>query len=328
MIKFKRLLLGTIFLVGFFVQLPVQAQSVRKEVQGNQTTYVTTNYYAHAVNVGKQQLVTNKSARLYSITNGRVDNDHWVSVTKNSVLTVKDKLTSRNGYAVTISGNKNQFAFINPTKYVYSITGVKNNPEKMKQLTASSKKWAKKLSKGQVKAIRYYTNNGYDKINTTLRNPDNTASAKVKTSIKSISTGIQAFHLDQPTTVYRGISKEGLAKSLGSQSLKVGRQYYDPAYSSCTLSQMIALGFSKQHVVLKINLPIGYHGAYIDPVSTNVGEKEYLLDSGTKLIVTKVQRAKSTVHTVTTIKKKGKQTKKQISNVKTNYQLVTLNLKQ
>lgn len=91
---------------------------------------------------------------------------------------------------------------------------------------------------------------------------------------------------------------------------------------------MIALGFSKQHVVLKINLPTGYHGAYIDPVSTNVGEKEYLLDSGTKLIVTKVQQAKSTVHTVTTIKKKGKQTKKQVSNVKTNYQLVTLNLKQ
>ncbi|MCT3400771.1 ADP-ribosyltransferase [Lentilactobacillus hilgardii] len=328
MTKFKRLLLGTILLAGFFVQLPVQAQSVRKEVQGNQTTYVRTNYYAHAVNVGKQQLVTNKSARLYSIANGRVDDDHWVSVTKNSVLTVKDKLTSRNGYVVTIPGNKNQFAFINPTKYVYSTAGIKNNPEKINQLTVSSKKWAKKLSKGQVKAIRYYTNNGYGKINTALRQPDDAASAKVKTSIKSISTGIQAFHLDQPTTVYRGISKEGLAKSLGSHSLKVGRQYHDPAYSSCTLSQMIALGFSKQHVVLKINLPTGYHGAYIDPVSTNVGEKEYLLDSGTKLMVTKVQQAKSTVHTVTTIKKKGKQTKKQVSNVKTNYRLVTLNLKQ
>lgn len=68
---------------------------------------------------------------------------------------------------------------------------------------------------------------------------------------------------------------------------------------------MIALGFSSQHIVLKINLPAGNHGAYIDPISTNVGEKEYLMAGGTKLIVTGYQKAQSTVHTAVTVKKSG-----------------------
>jgi hypothetical protein len=90
---------------------------------------------------------------------------------------------------------------------------------------------------------------------------------------------------------------------------------------------MIGLGFSKQHVLLKVNLPAGNHGAYIDPISTNVGEKEFLMASGTKLIVTKVQKGQSIVHTVTKIQKKGKPAKQHVTNTKTNYTMVTLNLK-
>ncbi|MCF7523368.1 ADP-ribosyltransferase [Levilactobacillus brevis] len=28
---------------------------------------------------------------------------------------------------------------------------------------------------------------------------------------------------------------------------------------------------------MRINIPAGFHGAYIDPISKNKGEKEYLL---------------------------------------------------
>lgn len=328
MIRVKQLILLAALVIGGIMPVSVQAQSIKKEVQGNRTIYVKTDYTAHAVNTGHQQLVTKKPVNLAEMANGHVDEQHHLPVPKNTVLTVKDTLTNHPGYVVTLAGNRNQFAIINPSQSVYSTKGSRNTTQKTKELKAAGKKWAKGLSHSQVKAIRYYTNNGYHQINTALREPNKKASAKVNASIKAINASLQSFKLTQPVTIYRGISKEGLAKSLGGKTLRLGRQYQDPAYSSCTLSQMTALGFSPQHVVLKINLPVGYHGAYIDPVSTNVGEKEYLLASHTKLIVTKIQNAKSIVHTVTTTKQKGKKPQRQVSNVKTNYRLVTLNLKQ
>lgn len=327
MTKLKKLALVLPLILSLLIQVPVRAQSVKKEVQGNRTTYVTTAYTAHAANVGSQKLVTDRPTGLYSIANGHLDERHQIRVPKNTVLTIKDRLTNHKGYVVHLAGNQNQLAIVNPAGVTYATKGVKNNPQKVSQLKAAAKQWAKKLNKTEVKAIRYYTDTGYNKINTALRTPGNQATKKTRASIQAINAGIQRFRLTQPTTIYRGISKEGLKKSLADKSLRVGQQYRDPAYSSCTLSQMTALGFSKQHVVLKINLPVGYHGAYIDPISTNVGEKEYLLKSNVKLIVTKIQKAKSNVHTVTTIKQKGKKTQRQVSNVNTNYQLITLNIK-
>ena len=93
---------------------------------------------------------------------------------------------------------------------------------------------------------------------------------------------------------------------------------------------MIATGFSSK-VILKINLPAGYHGAYIAPISENKGEEEYLLKNDTKLITTKIQKVKT--HTISTMKfvktsSKGKiisqKNKKHSSNGA--YWLITLNL--
>ena len=77
--------------------------------------------------------------------------------------------------------------------------------------------------------------------------------------------------------------------------------------------------------------PAGYHGAYIDPISENKGEEEYLLKNDTKLITTKIQKVKT--HTISTMKfvktsSKGKiisqKNKKHSSNGA--YWLITLNL--
>lgn len=327
MFKPKRLIFAVTLAAGLLLSSPVNAE-VHKEVHGNTTTTVSTSYSAKLKNVGAQQLVTKKSVRLYSAVNGLPNYDSYIAVPKNTVLTIKSKLQNNQGYVVTKAGSHGEFELLNPEKAVYATTGLKNDKQTVAKLKSASKKWAKGLSKADVKAIRYYTNKGYGKINTALRTPKSKPTKTVKSSIKRINASINKFNLTKPLTIYRGTSLVGLKKSLANQSIKVGRQYQDPAYSSCTLSQMIALGFSKQHVILKINLPAGKHGAYIDPISTNIGEKEYLLKPGTKMIVTRVQKGQSTTRTETSVKQKGKKAQSQTVNTKINYTMVTLNLNQ
>ena len=327
MLKLKATLLLGAALIGFSIQAPIRANSVKTQVEGNTSTTVATTYHVKFKDVGRHYLVTKKAAKLYSLSAGKAGTHKSLTIPKNTTLTVSTNKQSSKGKVVTLNNKKGSYLLTHPKSFVYDSVGIRNNPQTAQQLKAQSKQWAKSLKKSQIKAIRYYTDKGYTKINTALRFPDQPASKKVTTSIQKINAGIQTFQLEKPLTVYRGTSTIGLKKSLGNQSIKIGRSYEDPAYSSCTLSQMIALGFSPQHVVLKINLPAGNHGAYIDPISTNVGEKEYLLKNGAKLIVTGYQKAQSTVHTVVTVKKRGHAAKHHATNVKTNYTLITLNLK-
>lgn len=326
MFKPKRLVLALALMAGLLATSPVNAESVHKEVRGNTTTTVSTTYSAKLKNAGPQQVVTNKRVRLYGVVNGLPNYDSYIAVPKNTVLTIKSTLQNRQGYVVSKAGSQDAYELLNPAKVVYSTKGLKNDRQTIAKMKAASKKWSKRISKSDIKAIRYYTDKGYGKINTVLRTPSFKPTKKVTTSIRRINASINKFNLTKPLTIYRGTSLVGLRKSLVNRSIKVGRRYQDPAYSSCTLSQMIALGFSNQHVILKINLPAGKHGAYIDPISTNVGEKEYLLKPGTKMIVTKVQKGKSTTKTVTKVKQKGKKAKSQTTNTKINYTMVTLNL--
>ncbi|MFT8908707.1 MAG: ADP-ribosyltransferase [Lentilactobacillus diolivorans] len=327
-IKVKHFVFVVILLVAVSLPSPVQAKLIKKEVQGNTTTTIVTSNIIHTSNVGKRVFLTRIPVKLHAIANEEPDPQKIVAVPKNTPLIVQKKLAEDNGYLVSMPHSKATLVISHPAKLIYSTKTAKLNSKEMKALRLSADRWAKKLTNRQVKAIRYYTNNGYGKINDTLRNPHKRATSKVKTSIKQINRAIDQYQLKQPLTVFRGTTPTGLTKSLGSQSVKVGGQYHDPAYSSTTLSQMIALGFSrsKQHVVLKINLPKGRYGAYIDPISTNVGEREYLLHHGTKLIVTKIQRVHLTVHTVTTVEQKGKKPVKKATNAPINYRLVTLSL--
>ncbi|MCE6013345.1 ADP-ribosyltransferase, partial [Levilactobacillus brevis] len=170
-----------------------------------------------------------------------------------------------------------------------------------------------------------YTGDGYEKINGYLRNGK--GQKKVVKKAQLVQKGISKFKLRYNTTVYRGISNKGLKLSLNNRGLSVGSIYQDKAFSSTSLSKQVALGFSSQ-CLLRINIPAGVHGAYIDPISKNKGEKEYLLKEGQKLIVTKIQNASYTEATkIYLIKNKGsKVVQHTTNNVKGNYKLITLNL--
>ncbi|MGF2385377.1 ADP-ribosyltransferase [Lentilactobacillus otakiensis] len=328
MLKLRLPILVVTALIGLTVQMPASANSVKTEVDGHTTTRVSTSYHVKLKNIGRHYLVTRKPAKLYKLSAGKPVSHRTLTIPKNAVLAIQNHARSGQGVVVSLQGKKQKYLLNNPKSVVYNTTGVKNNSQTAKRLSSASKKWSSSLKKSQIKAIRYYTNEGYTKINTALRTPQHHAAKKVSDSITKINAGIRTFTLPSPITIYRGTSAIGVKKSLSNHAVKIGRSYQDAAYSSSTLSQMIALGFSSQHIVLKINLPAGNHGAYIDPISTNVGEKEYLMAGGTKLIVTGYQKAQSTVHTAVTVKKRGHAAQHHTNNVVTNYTLVTLNLKQ
>lgn len=291
---------------------------------------IQSNTDSYTYNFGKKQYVTEKVTTAYGLNNQQPNYQDPVSISKNVVLTVVKKMPRENGYLVSIPGSSENFFIKNINDYTYSTKTITLTQNGQKKLLKNSFKWSKTLNKKELRALRYYTGNGYTNINTALRSPNKNIAKKISQKINLIKYSIGTFKLASPLTVYRGTSLEGLKQSLSGKAIADGEQYEDRAFSSTSINKMIATGFSSK-VILKINLPEGYHGAYIGPISENKGEEEYLLKNNTKLITTKIQKVKT--HTISTMEfvktsAKGKiisqKNKKHSSNGA--YWLITLNL--
>ncbi|WP_203640251.1 ADP-ribosyltransferase [Levilactobacillus andaensis] len=273
---------------------------------------------------GTQQLVTNQDVKALVMTDANTQSAETVVVPKNTALTVLQKQAS--GDVVKVAGSDQQLFVNGPAQVTYSNKAVKLTKTDYQRLVKQSKAWAGKLSAKQVKVVGDYTGDAYEQMNAALRNPNKQASKKTQRRVQSLRTSLKSFKLTKPLTVYRGTSKTGLKLSVGKKTVKPSAVYQDAAFSSTSLNTTIAKSFASK-VILKINLPVGYHGAYIDPISVNKGEKEYLLNPGAKLVVTKVQTVKS--HTTEHLYMKTKKhTTTHTEHESYTYQLVTLNLMQ
>ncbi|MBZ2201795.1 MAG: ADP-ribosyltransferase [Lentilactobacillus hilgardii] len=321
--KVKGWIFAVALLAGISMQSPTYAKTAHKHT--SETNLLMINTYTHATNVGKQAFVTRRSITAYETKNDQPDYQNPVQIPKNTALTVQQKLAGNAGYIITVPGNPNKLFFQDTHDSLYSYKSIRNNAHEIDKLTRSSLKWSKKLTGNQRHAIRYYTGDGYEAINDALRGSEKKASKKIRSDVKNINSGIHQFKLSAPLTVFRGTSMFGLKKSLDDQGVKVGGEYSDMAYSSTTLKRMVALSFSK-HVILKINVPRGYHGAYIDPISKNKGEKEYLMNGGTKMIVTRLQKGYTTMYATIAQKHSGSKTKVKHMTKQYKYWIVTLDL--
>ncbi|KRM07394.1 ADP-ribosyltransferase [Lentilactobacillus farraginis] len=321
--RIKKLLFAAALILGLSVQGTALAKTVHHQtsIQNNflmiQSDTVTTN-------VGKSVFVTNQPTTAYEWGNQRADYQNPVQIPKNTALTVQQKLPGAK-YLVTVPGNPTEMLVEKPSQFSYSYKRVRNNAHEIDKLTQSSLKWAKKLNQKQYRAIRYYTGNGYDVINQALRKSQKKMIKTTRSKISAINNGIHKFKLNAPLTVFRGTSLVGLKKSLADQAIQVGGEYRDPAYSSTTLDRMTALAFS-QHVILRINIPKGYHGAYVDPISENRGEKEYLMQAGTKMIITRLQKGYTSLHETSIEQQSGKKAHVKHLTRHLKYWIVTLDL--
>lgn len=282
-------------------------------------------------NVGPKKLVTKEKISANS-------NNKMVTVPKNKVLYIKKKINDSQ-YLVTRSNNKKSKIIkidYNQNNFYNNSTNHLNKDE-YDNLISTSKNWSSNLNKSEKKAIYDYTLDSYYSMNSYLRYPNSHYSDKTKEKVDLVKNSINTYYLNDPMTVYRGISNNVLQSSLmnkynGSQQtnyninkLALGSTYLDNGFSSTSLNKMTATQFTDKFM-LKINLPTGNLGSYISSLSASKTENEFLLNPSTKFIVTNIQKATSTLTERYTLQQNGRNKVKENKLNKT-YTYITLNLK-
>lgn len=165
--------------------------------------------------------------------------------------------------------------------------------------TKESKPWIKSLSADERKASDRYTGSWYSEMNNVYRRNKRDDSTIVKLS-EDLTTALRRAQTEKPVVLRRGIYNEDLAHMLGFNGdfSKVQAQwdainsgdYAAEDKGFLSTSPYAKGGFTSKPVDLRIYCPAGTHAAYVDSISTNRGEKETLLQSGSIYRVLKLDK--------------------------------------
>lgn len=258
------------------------------------------------------------------------NSSNQVQIKKGTVMSIKDG----NNNLITIPGNSAVLEIKNINSVSYPNKSYYYSKKDYSNLKSQGSKWAKSLSKEQYKAIGDYSLSGYINDNTYLRTGKSKKINKTKKEVNNIKDSLAKFDLKKPMTVYRGLNGTGFSKGLDGQPVQVGSVYSDKAFQSTSIDQNAALDFlnsseknPNNNILIKLNVPSGNNGAYINSISKSKNEKEYLLNSGKKLIITRIQNVNVNVKYTSYQQKKSEKVKNSHSlSEKYNYKLITMNL--
>lgn len=155
-----------------------------------------------------------------------------------------------------------------------------------KVLSKDAAPWASSLTEDQRGAIDAYTGDIYAELNGWLRSGMESEDDWLESLTSDIDSALASFTLSQDISVLRGTSTEVL-KELGLTVDKaVGKTLWDPAYLSSTIAKSVADDFADmavgtsggQRVFLQFDIPAGEgRGAFVDSISANSGELEFLI---------------------------------------------------
>lgn len=155
-----------------------------------------------------------------------------------------------------------------------------------KALSKDAAPWASSLTEDQRGAIDAYTGDIYAELNGWLRSGMESEDDWLESLTSDIDSALASFTLSQDISVLRGTSTEVL-KELGLTVDKaVGKTLWDPAYLSSTIAKSVADDFADmavgtsggQRVFLQFDIPAGEgRGAFVDSISANSGELEFLI---------------------------------------------------
>ena len=137
------------------------------------------------------------------------------------------------------------------------------------------KEWRENLSPPEKAAVKSYTGSGYRKLNQYLRGaspgpPDNAG------IVPDLDRALEAKPVPHDLIVYRGTYLGDVLKGTGLSSrdqLKPGMDLPDAGYTST--SPVFGSAWSGEK--FEIRVAKGTPGAWVDPISTHKGEKEFLL---------------------------------------------------
>lgn len=151
-------------------------------------------------------------------------------------------------------------------------------------------KWKSELSEEEEGAIGDYTSNYAYKLNDRLRRGDNPEDLA---DVMELDSALSKFNLTENIVTYRGVTSDALESSFGFapsaeyiNTNLVGTVIQDLGYGSTSTRKGIAQDFGSDYM-FKINIPKGKgRGAYVESMSSSIGEYEFLLKRGYKLKIT------------------------------------------
>lgn len=166
----------------------------------------------------------------------------------------------------------------------------------------SYQQWRKQINSSEKNEIQGYTGSGYVSINGVLRETSNPPS-QVKDSYlamaDNISSAVSKFELNDNITVFRGVNLDAFGLSGGDDMFStatekgmkalVGTTFVDKGFMSTSAVKSAA--FNSKDARMTINVPKGKgRGAWVKPLSFYSHEDEFLLQKGSGLKITKVEK--------------------------------------
>ena len=167
---------------------------------------------------------------------------------------------------------------------------------------SSYQNWRKQINSSEKNEIEEYTGSGYVSINGVLRETSNPPS-QVKDSYlaraDNISSALSKFELNDNIVVFRGVNLDAFGLSGGDDMFStatekgmkalVGTTFVDKGFMSTSAVKSAA--FNSKDARISINVPKGKgRGAWVKPLSTYSYENEFLLQKGSGLKITKVEK--------------------------------------
>lgn len=167
----------------------------------------------------------------------------------------------------------------------------------------SQAKWDA-LPKRQRDAVREYTSYHYREVNKALRDgvySAGKAQPDVRGRIDRCTEALDAFGVAEDVVVYRGVgSMRAMASFLEvteaeldkmAQDGTLGQLVGNRAHEDAFMSTGVAPGKAWSGPKLVVLVPKGTPALYVDPVSANKGEKELLIQRGSRFEVVKVEES-------------------------------------
>lgn len=106
----------------------------------------------------------------------------------------------------------------------------------------------------------------------------------LNTMIKVLDNEISKYKIQENIVGYRVLNYEHLMRTQGNAKLKIGDNIVDNGFMGVGLVKDTLLKeFSGRDILLKIYIPAGVNGIYLDLVSNRENEQEVLLERGIKL---------------------------------------------
>ncbi|TPR39121.1 hypothetical protein DY037_01500 [Apilactobacillus micheneri] len=312
--------------IGFTIS---SGQTINAKQNNSKTNYLYTSTEKTSNFNTSDTPITQRVANT-DFTANEQNTSNQVQVKKGTVMTIKDG----NNSLVTIPGNSSNLEISNIDSVSYPNNNYYYSKKDYKNLYSDGAKWAKHLSKSQYRAVGDYSLSGYTNDNTYLRTGKSKKITKTKREVKNVQDALRKFKLRKPITVYRGLNGIGYSKGLNGQPSQVGSIYSDKAFQSTSVDQDAAIGFlntseknPNNNILIKLNVPAGNNGAYINSISKSKNEKEYLLNSGKKMVITRIQTVNANVK-YSSYQQENSKKEKHVnkSNDRYNYRLITMNL--